>query len=148
MTKAVRKGWVWAVSIVSLLLAIIPEDFFKIWKFNPTWSEIANVIFNRIILFFAAFVIAFIVCLAFVRIRRHVNIDKDDCLITVKYGDILNPFPQRHHLQKIFQKLNDCYKVIAFDECFTTKIGTAPEDIREGSICGQYLKNNLGKFQV
>ena len=38
--------------------------------------------------------------------------------------------------------MNKCKKVIAFDECFTTKVGGDPADINPDSICGQYLKMN------
>lgn len=35
-----------------------------------------------------------------------------------------------------------CKKVIPFDECFITKVGEAPDEIKANSVCGQYLKNH------
>lgn len=46
-------------------------------------------------------------------------------VISVEYGDILE------------QK--NCQKVINFDECYTTTVGTGIADIKKDSICGQYL---------
>lgn len=46
----------------------------------------------------------------------------------IKYGDIF--------------KQKKCKKVIPFDECFTTNVGSAPSDINPDSICGQYLQAN------
>ncbi|MFR6395782.1 MAG: macro domain-containing protein [Eubacterium ventriosum] len=48
--------------------------------------------------------------------------------MTVEYGDLL--------------KTKKCKRVINFDECFSTNIGEAPADVKETSICGQYLINN------
>ena len=38
--------------------------------------------------------------------------------------------------------MNNCKKVIVFDECFTTSVGDFPADIKPTSICGQYLQKN------
>jgi hypothetical protein len=38
----------------------------------------------------------------------------------------------------IFEK-NNCLKVINFDECYTTKLGCLPAEIKPQSICGQFL---------
>lgn len=35
--------------------------------------------------------------------------------------------------------MQNCKKVIPFDECFTTRVGDSPSDINPDSICGQYL---------
>lgn len=61
-------------------------------------------------------------------LRKKVSMKGDNYQITVEYGDLL--------------KIKKCKKVITFDECFSTKVGDAPADIKPTSICGQYLKSN------
>lgn len=57
--------------------------------------------------------------------RQSVIIKKDNMKIIVEYGDL-------------FRK-DGCKKVIDFDECFTTVVGERPEEVKRGSVCGQYL---------
>lgn len=58
--------------------------------------------------------------------RKNIIIKGHNYEIKVEYGDIF--------------KMKNCKKVINFDECFTTKVGDAPGDIKPTSVCGQYLK--------
>ena len=44
----------------------------------------------------------------------------------------------------LLERLRVCQRVINFDECFTTKVGPSPADIKEDTICGQYLMQNPG----
>lgn len=60
--------------------------------------------------------------------RSKITIKGDNYNIQVEYGDIF--------------AVSDCKKVIPFDECFTTKVGSKPEEINADSICGQYLKRH------
>ena len=60
--------------------------------------------------------------------RNKVSIKGNNYKITVEYGDLL--------------KMKKCKKIINFDECFSTHVGTAPADIKPTSICGQYLTAN------
>ena len=57
--------------------------------------------------------------------RKKIVLKGKDYIIEVKYGDI--------------KKEKNCKKVINFDECYTTEIGDLPHQIKENSICGQYL---------
>ena len=60
--------------------------------------------------------------------RKKVSIKGNNYKITVEYGDLF--------------KIKNCKRVISFDECFSTHVGAAPADIKETSICGQYLIAN------
>lgn len=60
--------------------------------------------------------------------RKTVKIKGENYCIEVKYGDIF--------------AMDNCKKVIPFDECFTTSVGDKPSDINPESICGQYLSAN------
>ncbi|MBO5630458.1 MAG: hypothetical protein J5965_15445 [Aeriscardovia sp.] len=57
--------------------------------------------------------------------RPSVTIADNTSSIIVEYGDIT--------------KITNGKKVINFDECFTTTVGDRPQDIKPGSVCGQYL---------
>ncbi len=56
------------------------------------------------------------------------NIKGNNYSIVVVYGDLL--------------KKENCQRVINFDECYTTSVGINPADIKEDTICGQYLTQN------
>ena len=56
------------------------------------------------------------------------RIDGDNYSIVIEYGDLL--------------KKEKCQRVINFDECYTTRVGTGTADIKKDTVCGQYLNNN------
>ena len=57
--------------------------------------------------------------------RKSIKISGTNYRIKVSYGDIFDdPYSK---------------KLIPFDECISTNIGTAPADIKPNSICGQFL---------
>ena len=58
-------------------------------------------------------------------IKKDYTINGNGYKIVVEYGDIF--------------KKDSCKKVINFDECFSTCVGSAPADIKPNSICGQFL---------
>ena len=48
----------------------------------------------------------------------------------------------------IYLRLKIQKKVIPFTECYTTKIGDGPNEIKEKSICGQFLtRDNIDKIR-
>ena len=59
---------------------------------------------------------------------RKVKIEGDNYTIVVEYGDLLEK--------------EEGQRLINFDECYTTKLGTGPADIKKDTVCGQYLKKN------
>lgn len=127
MNKSLKIIFSWAISSIGIIFTFIPEKCFGLCKpFNALSDEI-NIIIVKCLVFFCVF---FICMLLYMR-RHKVNINGRNHLIQVEYGDILNP-----------QKTKNCKRVIAFDECFTTKVGNHPEDINLNSVCGQYLNNN------
>lgn len=119
------KGSSFAYSVNTLLLAVIPENSFKCIKLYESWSETTGVLVNRLILCFLVFSLSKIVYSFYVRSRKKVVLKCKNYSIQIEYGNII--------------EINDGKKVINFDECFTTKIGEGSADIKEDSICGQYL---------
>lgn len=120
----------YAFSIITIIFAFVPEAWFSfisaaIMRHIPWatgYSSYTYIIISRV-LFFTLVLIGVSVCL---KNRTKVTIKGDNYYICVEYGDI-------------FQGDN-CKRVITFDECFTTKIGSAPADINFDSICGKYLR--------
>lgn len=115
----------WAVSVISFVFMFLPEDLFKMVKILTNASDEMNIIVSRMIFFMLTLVVVFIVIGIYLATRKKVRITGHDYTIEILYGDIFN---QKH-----------CKKVIPFDECFTTNVGSAPADINPTSICGQYL---------
>lgn len=60
--------------------------------------------------------------------HKSVTICNDNYTVSVEYGDLF--------------EMSDCKVVIPFDECFTTTVGSNPQDVNPGSICGQFLKKH------
>ena len=114
-----------AYGLISAIFMFVPEDVFKNGFVLCEWSDSAIIVVNRIILSVAILVIANIIYYYWHKHRKSVTIADKRCLIKVEYGDIIT--------------IENGTKVINFDECFTTKIGERPQDIKPDSVCGQYL---------
>lgn len=135
MIKLFCKSATWAFGVISIIFAFIPESFFYMIKWIPDRTvqksfadkRITDVEVDIIISRLLCFVIIWIVATLIYTVRRSVTIKGDNYVIKVKYGNLL--------------KETDCKRVINFDECYTTHIGTNPSDIKASSICGQYLQS-------
>lgn len=133
-----KKSATCAFAVTSALFAFVPESFFHVVRWIPaqavqkrmiesgiTEIEIDTVI-SRVLCFATIWVITAIGYGIYKAMRRSVKIKGDNYAIEIKYGDIF--------------KEKKCKTVINFDECYTTKIGNKPCEIKAGSICGQYLQ--------
>ena len=116
------KGSAWGYVAISVVLSIVPEGFFNLIRICNNFSDITNIIVNRLIFCVLTLIVSNI---AFVS-RNKVVVNESNYSIHIEYGDLLS--------------IPDGKKVISFDECFTTKIGEAPSDIKTSSLCGQYLR--------
>lgn len=114
-----------AYGIISSIFMLVPEDVFKIGFIQCKWPDSSIIIVNRIILTIFVVVLANIAYYYWRRHRQSVTIEDDNISIEIEYADIL--------------KISKGKKVINFDECFTTTVGTRPQDIKPDSVCGQYL---------
>lgn len=111
--------------------------FFSDEILEKIFSEIfVSVICLKILLALLFFLIIFISHCFVSYKRKSVKISGYNYKIVVEYGNIFD--------------FKDCKIVIPFDEFFTTKVGTAPSDIKRTSICGQFLekfpKVNINKI--
>lgn len=140
MKESFKKSAVWAFGIVSAIFTFVPESFFQVVKWVPVQAmqksvlesgitDIAvDIVISRVVVFAA---IWFGTALAYniYRVKRKsIKIKGANYTIQIKYGNLL--------------KEKKCKKVINFDECFTTHIGTNPCDVKKTSICGQYLSQD------
>ena len=126
MYDFLKKTITWAFSIITAIFTFVPEVAFEICKW--TQRNAVNITINRIILLSIIIALTAIIYGIHQTIRRKVTIKGENYSVQIEYGDI-------------FEML-DCKKIIAFDECFTTEIGNAPHEIKEKSICGQYLRKH------
>lgn len=122
------KGCAAAFAVFSVILTVVPEEFFKCGIISCEWSESTILMINRLIAFLIIYIIANITYYCYRKNRNSVTIDGDTYIIKIFYGDICN--------------ISEGKKVIHFDECFTTTVGTRPEDVKPDSVCGQYLRQH------
>lgn len=122
----IGKGGTTAYGLMSVILAFVPEDAFKIGMIPCQWTDTVIVTANRIILFLFIFVIANIIYYIYRGRRSSVTLSDETMTIEIEYGDICS--------------ITKGKKVINFDECFTTTVGERPKDVKPDSVCGQYLQ--------
>ncbi len=127
MRQYVVKVFGYGLSVASFVFAAVPEDFFEYLPscFGPYWVRVFAGRMLALLAILAGVAILYAMCL---KIRRSVTLKQDNCKVVVKYGDLF--------------KEKDCRRVISFDAYYTTSVGTAPQDIRAESVCGQYLDRN------
>ena len=114
-----------ALGIITFAFAVIPENLLK-KQWVSCWSDEINVIISRLIIAISVWILTDLIYLLYLRFRKRVVIRNGDTAIIIEYGDL-------------FDKKNKKI-VINFDECFTTKVGDAPAEIKKNSVCGQYLE--------
>lgn len=139
MINKIKKIFSFALAIVSSAFTFVPENLFSIIE----WSIVSyilkmygctsvvkhlNITLNRVLFFVIVIITVTLFYYLYLKYRKSITIKGDNYIIKVKYGNIL--------------KESNCKRVIAFDECFTTNVGILPNEIKETSICGQYLRAN------
>lgn len=122
-----NKGTSIALACISLIITVIPEDILKQVKIIDNCMDAMNVIILRIIISLIIFVLVNHVYMKWYKNRRKVDIIEDNFAIQIEYGDLFD--------------VDEGKVIIDFDECYTTKVGTLPGDIKKDSVCGQYLRN-------
>ena len=137
MITFITKSMTFAFAVITVLFTFVPESSFgryewlskdlvekcRLSSFMNT--EDINIIISRLICFFLVWIITSGLYALFLRFRRKINIHGQNYSICIEYGDIF--------------KTKNCKRVINFDECFTTQVGSRTADIIPTSICGKYL---------
>lgn len=117
-----------AFTIATAFFTILPESAFDFKSYGIDLPGDYAVATGRIAFILLISILAIVVYALFLWRRKSIILDDGESVIEVKYGDLL--------------KEKDCHRVISFDECYTTRVGSNPEDIKPTSICGQYLSAN------
>lgn len=140
MSNILKNSWTWAATVIGAVFTVLPESVFGkcfwtkevakkivvLWPSCPLIEEELNSLVGRIILAMIVFAVSVVLYgIYIVVIKNSVYIKGKNYYVQVKYGNI---FRQKG------------WKVIPFDECFSTKIGVATADIKASSVCGQYLE--------
>ncbi len=128
MSKLLKRSFTWGISTVTTILTLVPDSIIDCVKLSSKLSDDKNLLINRVGFLIVVLLLSFLINVIFDLCRCRVKIKGRNYTIQVEYGNLF--------------KCKGCQKVIAFDECFTTKIGTAPHEIKKTSICGQYLINH------
>lgn len=135
MINTIKRSFSVAFAITTGILTFVPESAFsKIQVLKKVTSD-WNATVNRIILLIAVYIVSTLIISVYYRYRRSINIKGRNYWIQVEYGNIL----KIDAIKNLFFR-KKCWRVITFDECFTTSVGTEKWQINEDSICGQYLK--------
>lgn len=124
-----------AFTITSAFISFVPESMYLKIKAGIKNIECISKVQNGCFILICRLLILVVVllfCIAFgISFRttwRRRRLQGKNYSIIVQYGNL-------------FKKKN-CKKIINFDECFTTRVGESPSDIKSDSICGQYLLEN------
>ncbi|MBU3803732.1 MAG: hypothetical protein H9872_03100 [Candidatus Cellulosilyticum pullistercoris] len=125
MIELIKKSSAWTLSIISGVFTVVPESFFAKIKLISSASDELNIILSRVLALILVLVVVVIIMTLYLSYRKSVQIKGHNYSIQIEYGDIF--------------QMSSCKKVIAFDECFTTSVGSAPGDVKPTSVCGQYL---------
>ena len=139
MRKILKRGLTWSFGVFSVLMTFLPESFFSFCHVikqemlkNISWPDAntCNIFIARGLLFLGLFALSVLASWIYSLKRKKVKIKGNNYSIFVEYGDLM--------------KKENCQRVINFDECYTTSVGNNPADIKEDTICGQYLMQNPG----
>lgn len=122
----IGKGSAIAYAIITAIFTIIPENAFNCVKICKDWSDTRNILINRLIVCLAVFVVSNLIYWAWRKNRKKVIVKGSDFTIQIEYANLMDVTKGK--------------VVINFDECFTTRVGDAPGDIKVASVCGQYLE--------
>ncbi len=128
MTKLLKRSFAWGITIATTLFTFVPDSLISTEKLFKELTDDKNLLINKTLILIATFIISLLLNGLYALLRRKVKIKGKDYCVQIEYGDLF--------------KIKKSQRIISFDECFTTKIGSAPYEIKSTSICGQYLTAN------
>lgn len=128
--NSVNRSISWPLKFIVIIFTFVPAGCIDNFKYGISFIEGYEPIVNRIIIL----LVIWFANKTFNWICGSVQLNGTNYKIEVKYGDIF--------------KIKNSKKVIPFTECYTTKIGDGPNEIKEKSICGQFLiLDNIDKIR-
>lgn len=120
------KGSAFAYAVITAIFTIVPENVFNCVKICKDWSETKSILINRLIVCAIVFALANFIYWCYRVLRNKVIVKGSNFTIQIEYANLM--------------KISSGKVIINFDECFTTKVGDKPGDIKSESLCGQYLR--------
>lgn len=128
MSNLLKRSLTWGLSITTTIFTFVPDSIIGSVKLCGKLTDDQNLFIVSITILIVVFLLSLSGNGLYNLFRRKFKIWGRNYCIHVEYGNLF--------------KCKNCQRVISFDECFSTKIGTAPHEIKAGSICGQYLTVN------
>lgn len=140
MIDFLKKSITLAFAFATGIFTFVPESFFENYRWisqdfleqykllSYLTAQDVNIIISRLTCFLFGWVTIALLYAVFLKFRWWTTIKGQNYSIRIEYGNILE---KRH-----------CKRIINFDECFTTQVGSATADINPTSICGQYLASH------
>lgn len=122
MIKLLKRSSAWALSITTAILTFVPDSIITSLKYCDKLSNDKNLLINRIGILILVFLGSLLLNVLYNSLRRKIKIKGANYTVQVEFGDLMES--------------KNCQKIIAFDECYSTIIGTAPHEIKATSICG------------
>ena len=126
MIEFLKKTSTWAFAIISALFTFVSDDILKNYKVLKNCPDEVNIVLIHILIYIVIFILSVIVYAIYLKYRKKEYIKGHNYCIKIEYGNIF--------------EMDNCKKVIPFDECFTTAVGSKTYEINPDSICGQYLE--------
>lgn len=124
--KFLKSTFTISFGFATFIFTFAPDSFFAHGFISVDYSTETIVACNKLLfLVVLAIIISIVKCVYNRWIKKNHTINGNGYKIVVEYGNIF--------------KKDSCKKVVSFDECFTTRVGSAPSDIKPNSICGQFL---------
>lgn len=138
MIHFIKNSIAWAFAVITGIFTFVPEPVFGNYAwisqdkldetkvFSCADAQDINIIISRLVCFLLVWLATSLIYLLVLKSRWKVTIKGQNYSIQIEYGNIL--------------KKKRCKRVINFDECFTTQVGSGTADVNPTSICGQYLE--------
>lgn len=149
MINTIKRSFSVAFAITTCILTVAPESAFSkiqiLKKVAADWNATVNRCFLLMIVYIASIIVTFV----YYRYRRSINIKGRNYCIRVQYGNIL----KKDAIKNLFFR-KKCWRVITFDECFTTSVGTEKWQIvfckhfleKIATYFGRMLHLQIGEF--
>lgn len=128
MNKYCQQLFSYTFAITTTCFSFIPEKFFSDVYSWFCLSEYWSSAINRIIFLLLVGIFTGLTLFVWRHYRKKLIISGHNYKIMVEYGDILKQVKYK--------------KVINFDECYTTEVGEAIQQIKPSSLCGQFLQKH------
>lgn len=125
MKTKIFRALYWSFIVVSIVVTFIPDNVINSISSIHIYNNDFDIMIDKIIIYLVALFISLTIAFFRYHFAQKVTIKGKDFTIKIVYKDLF--------------EIKDAVKVINFDECFSTNVGSDTGDIKPSSVCGQYL---------